>query len=130
MQIKLCKVYVNDQERALRFYTDVLGFQKKDDVSNEGYRWLTVVSPDDPDGPQLHLESNAFPAARTYQEAVYEAGQPAAILNSEDVQADYDRMSALGATFTMPPTDVAFATIATVDDTCGNLLQLTQLARW
>ena len=130
MKIKLTKVYVNDQEKALRFYTDVLGFQKKDDFSNEGYRWLTVASPEEPDGPQLQLELNAFPAARTFQEAVYEAGQPAAILHSEDVQADYDRMSALGATFTMPPTDVTFATIATVDDTCGNLLQLTQLARW
>jgi predicted enzyme related to lactoylglutathione lyase len=130
VQIKLTKVYVNDQEKALRFYTDVLGFQKKDDFSNEGYRWLTVVSPDDPDGPQLQLELNSFPAARIFQEAVYEAGQPAAVLNSDNVQADYDRMVALGATFTMPPTDVTFATIATVDDTAGNLLQLTQLARW
>ena len=130
MKIKLTKVYVNDQEQALRFYTDVLGFQKQDDFSNDGYRWLTVVSPEDPDGPQLQLELNSFPAAKVFQEAGYEAGQPAAVLHSEDVQADFDRMSALGANFTMPPTDVTFATIATVDDTCGNLLQLTQLARW
>lgn len=130
MKIKLTKVYVNDQEQALRFYTDVLGFQKQDDFSNDGYRWLTVVSPEDPDGPQLQLELNTFRAAKVFQEAVYEAGQPAAVLHSEDVQADFDRMSALGANFTMPPTDVTFATIATVDDTCGNLLQLTQLARW
>jgi predicted enzyme related to lactoylglutathione lyase len=130
VKIKLAKVYVNDQEKALNFYTDVLGFQKKDDFSNEGYRWLTVVSPEDPDGAQLLLELNANPAAKAYQEATYEAGQPAAILHSEDVQADYDRMTALGANFTMPPTDVTYAVIATVDDTCGNLLQLTQLARW
>ena len=130
MKIKLTKVYVNDQEQALRFYTDVLGFQKQDDFSNDGYRWLTVVSPEDPDGPQLQLELNSFPAAKVFQEAVYEASQPAAVLHSEDVQADFDRMSALGANFTMPPTGVTFATIATVDDTCGNLLQLTQLARW
>ena len=130
MKIKLTKVYVNDQENALRFYADVLGLQKQDDFSNEGYRWLTVVSPEDPDGPQLQLELNSFPAARAYQEALYEANQPAAVLHSEDVQADYDRMTELGANFTMPPTDVTFATIATVDDTCGNLLQLTQLARW
>lgn len=130
MKIKLTKVYVNDQEKALSIYTDLLGFHKKDDFSNEGYRWLTVVSPEDPDGPQLQLELNSFPAARAYQEALYEAGQPAAVLHSDDVQADYDSMTALGATFTMPPSDVTFATIATVDDTCGNLLQLTQLARW
>lgn len=130
MQIKLTKVYVDDQEKALGFYTDVLGFQKKDDFSNEGYRWLTVVSPEDPDGPQMQLELNSFPAAKAFQNALYEANQPAAVLHSEDVQADFDRMSALGANFTMPPTDVTFATIATVDDTCGNLLQLTQLARW
>lgn len=130
MKIKLTRVYVNDQQKALHFYTDVLGFQKQDDFSNEGYRWLTVVSPDEPDGPQLQLDLNSNPAARTYQEAIYESGQPAAVLHSEDVQADYDRMIALGATFTMPPTDVTAAVIATVDDTCGNLLQLTQLARW
>lgn len=130
MKIKLTKIYVNDQEKALRFYTDVLGFQKKDDFSNEGYRWLTVVSPEEPDGAQLQLELNSFPAAKAFQEALYEAGQPAAVLQSDDVQADYDRMTALGATFTMPPTDVTFAVTATVDDTCGNLLQLTQLARW
>ena len=130
MKIKLTKVYVNDQEKAQRYYTDVLGLQKQDDFSNDGYRWLTVVSPDEPDGTQLQLELNSFPAARSCPEAVYVAGQPAAVLHSEDVQADFDRMSALGATFTMPPTDVTFATIATVDDTCGNLLQLTQLARW
>ena len=130
MKIKLTKVYVNDQEKALRFYTDVLDFQKQDDFSNEGYRWLTVVSPDDPDGPQLQLELNTNPAARSYQEAMYLSGQPAAVLHSEDVQSDFDRMTALGATFTAPPTDVTAAIIATVDDTCGNLLQLTQLARW
>ena len=130
MKIKLTKVYVDDQEKALRFYTDVLGFQKQDDFSNKGYRWLTVVSPEDTDGPQLQLELNANPAARTYQEAIYQSGQPAAILHSDDVQADHDRMTALGARFTMPPTDVTAAVIATVDDTCGNLLQLTQIARW
>lgn len=130
MKIKLTTVYVNDQEKALHFYTNVLGFQTQDDYSTNEYRWLTVVSPEDPDGPQLQLELNANPPARAYQEAMYAAGQAAVVLHSEDVQADYDRMKPLGANFAMPPTDVTLAVIATVDDTCGNLLQLTQIARW
>ena len=127
MRIKLTSVMVDDQEKALRFYTDVLGFVKKTDVSQGPYRWLTVVSPEEPDGTELHLERNDNPAAKAFQQAMFEQGQPAAMFSSDDVQADYERMRALGAEFTMPPTDVTGSRIATVNDTCGNLIQLTQL---
>ena len=127
MKIKLMTVYVDDHDKALRFYTDVLGFVKKTDVSQGPYRWLTVVSPEEPDGTELHLERNDNPAAKAFQQAMFEQGQPAAMFSSDDVQADYERMRALGAEFTMPPTDVTGSRIATVNDTCGNLIQLTQL---
>ena len=127
MKIKLMTVYVDDHDKALRFYTDVLGFVKKTDVSQGPYRWLTVVSPEEPDGTELHLERNDNPAAKAFQQAMFEQGQPAAMFSSDDVQADYERMQALGAEFTMPPTDVTGSRIATVNDTCGNLIQLTQL---
>lgn len=126
MQIKLTSLYVDDQEKALRFYTDVLGFVKKDDVSNEGYRWLTVASPEDPDGTLLQLALNDDPAAKAYQEAMFDQGQPAAMFHTDDVQADYERMHARGAEFTMPPTDVTAAMIAVLNDTCGNLIQVTR----
>lgn len=128
MKIKMTSVYVNDLEKALRFYTEVLGFVKKADFSNGPYRWLTVVSPEEPDGTELHLEGNVNPAAKAYQQALFEQGQPAAMFSVDDVQAEYERMSGLGATFTMPPTDVTASTIAMVDDTCGNLIQLTKLS--
>jgi predicted enzyme related to lactoylglutathione lyase len=127
VKIKLMTVYVDDHDKALRFYTDVLGFVKKTDVSQGPYRWLTVVSPEEPDGTELHLERNDNPAAKAFQQAMFEQGQPAAMFSSDDVQADYERMRALGAEFTMPPTDVTASRIATVNDTCGNLIQLTQL---
>ncbi len=127
MKIKLTSVYVDDQEKALRFYTDVLGFVKKADFTNGPYRWLTVVSPEDPDGTELQLAGNSSPAAKAYQQATFEQGQPAAMFSVDDVQAEYERMSALGAKFTMPPTKVTASTIAMVDDTCGNLIQLTKL---
>jgi predicted enzyme related to lactoylglutathione lyase len=130
MTIKLTTVYVADQERAVHFYTDVFGFVKKADFSQGGYRWLTVVSPDDPDGTELQLALNANPAAQTFQQALFQQGLPAAMFFSDDLQADYDRMSARGATFTKPPTDVTASRIAIVDDTCGNLIQITQLMRW
>jgi predicted enzyme related to lactoylglutathione lyase len=130
MKINLTSVYVDDQEKALRFYTDVLGFAKKDDFSNGPYRWLTVVSPEDPDGTQLQLALNDNPAAAAYQQAMFQQGQPAVMFNADDVQADYERMTARGAEFTMPPTDVTASMIATLSDTCGNLLQITQLKRW
>jgi predicted enzyme related to lactoylglutathione lyase len=130
MKIKLTSVYVDDQEKALHFYTDVLGFVKKADFSNGPFRWLTVVSPEDPGGTELQLALNNTPAAKTYQQALFQQDQAAAMFFTDDVQADYDRMKAHGATFTMPPTDVTASKIAKVNDTCGNLIQLTQLKRW
>jgi predicted enzyme related to lactoylglutathione lyase len=128
MKITLTSIYVDDQEKALRFYTDVLGFVKKVDVSQGPFRWLTVASPEDPDGIQLQLALNDNPAAKTYQQAMFQQGQPAAMFATDDVQADYERIQARGAEFTMPPTKVTGSTIATVNDTCGNLIQLTQLS--
>ena len=127
MKIKLTSIYVDDQEKALRFYTDVLGFVKKADFSQGPFRWLTVASPEEPDGTELQLALNDNPAAKTYQEAIFQQGQPAAMFYSDDVQTDYERIKARGAEFTMPPTDVTASIIATVNDTCGNLIQLTQL---
>ena len=130
MKIKLTSVYVDDQEKALRFYTDVLGFVKKADFSNGPFRWLTVASPEDPDGTELQLALNDNPAAKAFQQAQFQQGQPAAMFFTDNVQADYDRMKARDATFTMPPTDVTGSKIARLNDTCGNLIQLVQLARY
>src|SRR5690242_20539452 len=127
MKIKLTSVHVDDQEKALHFYTEVLGFVKKADFSQGPFRWLTVASPEDPDGTQLQLALNNNPAAQTYQQALFQQGQPAAMFYSDDVKADYERIGARGAEFTMPPTDVTASTIAMVKDTCGNLIQLVQL---
>jgi predicted enzyme related to lactoylglutathione lyase len=130
MKIKLTRIYVADQEKALRFYTDVLGFQKKADFSQGPFRWLTVASPEDPDGAELQLALNDNPAAKTYQQSIFQQGQPAAMFYSDDVQADYERMKARGADFSMPPTEVTASKIAMLNDTCGNLIQVTQLMRW
>ena len=130
MKIKLTSVYVDDQEKALRFYTEVLGFAKKTDFSQGPYRWLTVASPEDPDGTELQLALNDNPAAKAYQQAMFQQGQPAAMFFSDDVKGDYERIKARGAEFTMAPTQVTGATIAKLDDTCGNLIQINQLARW
>jgi predicted enzyme related to lactoylglutathione lyase len=130
MTIKVTTLYVDDQEKALRFYTDVLGFVKKADFSNGPYRWLTVASPEEPDGTQLQLALNNNPAAKAFQEALFQQGQPAAMFFTGDVRADYERIQARGAEFTMPPTDVPGSTIAALNDTCGNRIQLTQLARY
>jgi len=130
MKIKLTSVYVDDQEKALRFYTEVLGFVKKTDFSQGSFRWLTVASPEDPEGTELQLARNDNPAAKAYQQAILQQGQPAANFYADDVQADYERMKARGAEFTMPPTDVTGSKIATLNDTCGNLIQITQLMRW
>ena len=127
MKIKLTRVYVDDQEKALRFYTDILGFVKKADFGQGDYRWLTVASPEEPDGTELQLELNADPSAKAYQGALFERNQPAAMFFTGDVQADYERMAAAGAEFTMPPTKVTGSTIAQVNDGCGNLIQITQL---
>ena len=129
MKIKLSNLYVDDQDKALRFYTEVLGFAKKADVSQGPYRWLTVVSPEEPDGTELQLALNNNPAAKTYQQAMFQQGLPAAMFFTDDVKSDYERIKARGAEFTMPPTDVTFATITMLNDSCGNLIQLTQLAR-
>ncbi len=129
MKIKLSGVYVDDQEKALRFYTEVLGFVKKTDVRNGPYRWLTVASSEEPDGTELQLAPNDNPAAKAYQQAMFKQNQPAVMVFSDDLQADYERIKARGAEFTMPPTDVTASKIAMVNDTCGNLLQITQLKR-
>ena len=130
MKIKLTSVYVNDQDKALRFYTEVLGFAKKADFSNGPFRWLTVASPEEPDGTELQLALNNSPAAKAYQQAIFEQKQPAAMFYTEDVKGDYERIKARGAEFTMPPTGVTASIIAMLNDTCGNLIQLTQLARY
>ena len=130
MKIKLTSIYVDDQEKALRFYTDILGFVKKADVTQGPFRWLTVASPEEPDGAELQLALNDNPSARTYQQAMFEQGQPAAMFYVNDVQQEYERMKACGADFTMPPTKVTGSTIAIVGDTCGNLIQIVALDRW
>lgn len=128
MKIGVTTIYVNDQDKALRFYTDVLGFTGKADFTNGPYRWLTVASPEQPDGTELQLALNDNPAAKAYQQAQFQQGQPAAMFYTDDVKGDYERIKAKGAEFTMPPTDVTASTIAMLNDTCGNLIQITQLA--
>ena len=130
MKIKLTKVYVDDQEKALRFYTDVLGFTKKADFSNGPYRWLTVASSEEPNGTELQLALNNNPAAKAYQEALFQQNQPAVMFFTDDIKGDYERIRGRGAQFTMPPKEVTGSTIAQLNDTCGNLIQITQLARW
>jgi len=130
MKIELTSVHVDDQEKALRFYTEVLGFVKKADFSQGPFRWLTVASPENPDGTQLQLALNDNPAAKAYQQAMFQQGQPAAMFFTDDVQADYERMKTRGAEFTMPPTEVTGSRIARLNDTCGNLIQITQLMQW
>jgi predicted enzyme related to lactoylglutathione lyase len=130
VKIKLTTVYVDDQEKALHFYTDVLGFAKKADFSNGPYRWLTVGSPDESDGMELQLALNDNPAGKAYQQALFQQGQPAVMFFSDDINGEYERIKARGAEFTMPPTDVTASTIAQLNDTCGNLVQITQLKRW
>jgi predicted enzyme related to lactoylglutathione lyase len=130
MKIKLTSIYVDAQDKALRFYTEVLGFVKKTDFSQGPYRWLTVASPEDPDGTELQLALNSNPAAKAYQQAIFQQAQPAAMFYTDDVQSDYELKKARGAEFTMPPKDVTASTIARLNDTCGNLIQLTQLMPW
>jgi len=130
MKIKIMSLYVDDQDKALRFYTEVLGFAKKTDFSQGPYRWLTLVSPEDPDGTELQLALNNNPAAQTYQQAMFQQSQPAAMFFTNDIKADFERIKARGAEFTMPPTDVTASIIAMLKDTCGNLIQLTQLKRY
>ena len=130
MKIKLTSVYVDDQEKALRFYTEVLGFTKKTDVGKGQYRWLTVASPEEPDGTELQLALGDNPAAKAYQQAMFQQGQPAIMFFTDDIKGDHERIQARGGEFTMPPTDVTASTIAQLSDTCGNLIQITELKRW
>jgi predicted enzyme related to lactoylglutathione lyase len=130
MKIKLTSVYVDDQDKALRFYTEVLGFNKKTDFSQGPFRWLTVTSADEPQGTELQLALNNNPAAKAYQQALFQQGQPAVMFFTDDIKDDYARIKARGAEFAMPPTEVTGSTIAQLNDTCGNLIQITQLARW
>ncbi len=127
MKILLTSVFVDDQAKALTFYTEVLGFVKKQDVTAGDYRWLTVVSPDQPDGTELLLEPNANPAAKTYQEAIFGQGIPATMFGVDDVRKEYQRLKALGVVFTVEPTRVIGSVMRAVfDDTCGNLIQIVQ----
>jgi len=130
MKIKVTSVYVDDQSKALQFYTEVLGLAKKSDFSQGPYRWLTVASPEEPNGIELQLAANDNPAAKAYQQAIFQQGQPAVMFFTDDVKGDYERIKAQGAEFTMPPTAVTGSTIAMLKDTCGNIIQLTQLARY
>lgn len=128
MQIKYVSVMVDDQERALRFYTNMLGFEKVADVSAGEYRWLTVTSPDGPEGVELLLEPMSFPPAREYQKALFDAGMPATAFVTDDIHGDFERLKSAGVVFRGEPNDIGTATIAVFEDTCGNLIQLIQLA--
>ncbi len=130
MKIKVTTVYVDNQDNALRFYTEVLGFAKKSDFSQGPFRWLTVASAEEPDGTELQLALNNNPAAAAYQQAIFQQGQPAAMFYTGDIKGDYERIKAHGVEFTMPPTNVTASTIAMLNDTCGNLIQLVQLASY
>jgi predicted enzyme related to lactoylglutathione lyase len=126
VKIRLTSLYVDDQEKALSFYTDVLGFVKKADVSQGGYRWLTVASPEEPDGTELQLALNGNPAAKAYQQAMFQQGERAAIFHTGDLQGEFERLTALGVTFTAPIAKESWGSMAILDDSCGNLIQLTQ----
>ncbi|MER8037748.1 VOC family protein [Streptomyces hydrogenans] len=126
MRINLASVFVDDQERALRFYTDVLGFALKHDVPIGEDRWITVVSPEDPDGTELVLEPSGHPAVPPYKRALVADGIPATSFAVDDVHAEHARLTALGVRFTQPPVDMGPVTTTVLDDTCGNLIQLAQ----
>jgi predicted enzyme related to lactoylglutathione lyase len=129
LRIKYTSVYVNDQGKAIKFYTEILGFIKKADITAGKYRWLTVVSPEDQDGTQLVLEPNENPAVKAYQEALFKQGIRATSFFVDDIQKEFERLKKLGVKFTMEPTKLTGtpSTIAVLDDTCGNLIQITQL---
>lgn len=130
MEIILTRVFVDDQDRALKFYTNVLGFVKKSDVSAEGYRWLTVVAPEDQNGTELLLELNDNPVVQAYQKGIFEHGIPATSFGVEDIRAEYERLNEHGVAFTMEPTNVVNqVTIAVFDDTCGNLIQIQTMQK-
>jgi predicted enzyme related to lactoylglutathione lyase len=124
MRIELTSVYVNDQAKALAFYTDVLGFEKRRDVPLGDSSWLTVVSPSAPDGPELLLEPAGHPAVKPYRDALVADGIPLAQFAVDDVETEYQRLSDAGVEFTQPPTDFGQVTVAVFNDTCGNLIQI------
>lgn len=126
MKIYISSVYVDDQEKAFRFYTEVLGFVKKIDVPAGEYRWLTVVSPEEPDGTKLLLEPSDNPATKAFKRVLYEQGIPLASFAVEDIRGEYERMRELGVDFAVEPTEMGSVTVAVFDDTCGNLIQLVQ----
>ena len=126
MRIILTGVFVDDQDKALKFYTETLGFVLKHDVPAGEYRWITVVSPDAPDGTELLLEPNENPVAQTYQKGLFDQGIPANSFGVTDIHAEHERLKALGVSFTMEPTEMGPVTIAVFDDTCGNLIQMMQ----
>ena len=127
MKIKLNSMVVDDQEKALRFYTEVLGFVRKMEIPMGEHRWLTVVSPEERDGTELSLEPLAFPPARVFQKALYEAGIPWTTFQVNDIKEEYARLQGLGVVFKMPPTQMGPTTIAVLDDTCGNNIQIYQV---
>ena len=124
MQITVSSVFVDDQEKALRFYTEILGFRKKTDIPMGEFKWLTVVSPEAPEGTELLLEPNDNPAAKTFQKAIYDQGIPATTFAVKDVQKEYERLKELGVAFDMEPTRAGPVTVAVFDDTCGNRIQI------
>ena len=126
MRIYITSVLVDDQDKALRFYTDVLGFVKRNDIPLGEARWLTVVSPDDPQGPELALEPDEHPAARPFKAALVADGIPATSFAVDDVQAEFKRLSGLGVRFTQEPLEMGGVTTAVFDDTCGNLIQIAK----
>lgn len=126
MKIVVTSVYVDDQDKALHFYTKVLGFVKKTEIPMGEYRWLTVVAPDDPDGTELVLEPDAHPAAKPFKRALVEDGIPFTSFAVEDVQAEFQRLRSAGVHFTQPPVAMGPVTTAVFDDTCGNLIQIAQ----
>jgi catechol 2,3-dioxygenase-like lactoylglutathione lyase family enzyme len=128
MKIVVTSVLVDDQQKALEFYTDVLGFEKKEDVPVGDARWLTVVSPQDREGTELLLEPDAHPAAKSFKKALVEDGMPYTSFGVDDVKADFERLSGHGVRFTQPPTEMGQVTTAVFDDTCGNLIQIAQRA--
>lgn len=127
MKIKLTSVLVDNQDKAFKFYTKVLGFVKKQDFPVGEFKWLTVVSPEEPDGTELLLEPNDNPAAKTFQEAIFKQGIPLTAFAVEDIQKEYERMKKLGVVFSKEPTKEGLVTQAVFDDTCGNLIQLYQV---
>jgi catechol 2,3-dioxygenase-like lactoylglutathione lyase family enzyme len=129
MRINLTSVLVDDQDKALRFYTEVLGFRPKYDIPMGQARWITVVSPDNPDGTELVLEPDAHPAARPFKEALVADGIPFTAFEVDDVQSEYERLSGLGVRFTQQPTAMGQVTTAVLDDTCGNLIQIQNFIR-